>query len=289
MLVNRRIMLGLTAAVFAPSLPAWGQNELADDPFPSLPQRFGADTRPEFRQTAPTLGTRRPDQIDIDVANALIERAPCNCPPVDVAMYWRDIGQGRIPDLGSDRLQRRAGPHFVRGWPVFYNPVVINFFQATGLDPREGDGDGTHWCAAFVNWCIARGAARSAALSELRQTSARGTRSASSGSFRCWPNPREESRTETPRRGDIVVWATDGTVSGCSYGPGHVAFYLESGPNDGFLVVGGNQRDMTAIAGATQSAVCRKSMPRRFNVARRGAPARYKSYHSIRTAAFLRG
>jgi hypothetical protein len=286
MLINRRLVLGLGAAAFAPRL--WAQQSL-DDPFPPLPPRFGPDTRPEFRQTTPTLGRQRPPDIDLDVARALLERAPYSCPPVDVAMYWRNIGLGTIPDLGSDRLQRQAGPHFVRGWPVYYNPVIIDFFLATSLNPREGDGDGTHWCAAFVNWCIARGGARSANLSDLRRTRERGTRSASSGSFRCWPDERDGSRTGDPQRGDIVVWATEGTVSGCSHGTGHVAFYLEPGPNGGFIVVGGNQRDPTTIVGATQSAVCRKAMPRRFNIARAGAPARYKTVHSIRTAGFLRG
>lgn len=283
--LTRRAVLGVTVGTLAASVARRATAQGSDDPFPLLPAAYGADSQRDFLPR-PTLGNVPPPQIDRDVARRLMERAPFDCAPVDVALYFRDVGQGKMPDLGSDALQRRAGPHFVRGWPRYYNPVVVGFFQATTLDPTRYDGDGTHWCAAFVNWCIARGRSTSAAVPPQAPARAFGTRSASSGSFRCWPSAGGSTRT--PQRGDVVVWAKEGTVSGCSLGTGHVAFFLGNEPDGRILVVGGNQRDPETVVGATQSAVCRKAMPRSFNVARAGQPAVRKTLHSYRTAGFLR-
>jgi hypothetical protein len=278
MFTDRRTFVGLVGSTIILPSPAWAQ---IDDEFPPLPPAYGPENRPEFVRGV-SLGAETPPAIDREVAQALIARAPFNCAPIDVALYWRGIGQGQIPDLGSSRLQNRAGRHFVRGWPRVYNPVIINFFNATSLDPLRGDGDGTHWCAAFVNWCIARGHATTARIADVRANRGRGTGSASSGSFRCWG---QNATAGGPRRGDVVVWATDGTVSGCAIGTGHVAFFLERNADGTIEVVGGNQRDPMANI----SAVCRKAMPQAYNISRNPAAPRYKRFHSIRTHSVLHG
>lgn len=270
--MTRRTLVAATACL---ALPAAAQSD-PDDAFPALPQaQLAMNDRPDFLPS-PTLGLTPPPEIDVRTARAILERAPFNCAPIDVAMYFRNIGQGQIPDLGSVELQARAGAHFVRGWPTVYNPVIIEFFRATRTDPLELSGDGTHWCAAFVNWCIARGRGQSGTLRTFSESElAFGTRNASSGSFRCW-------RTEAvaPQQGDVVVWAVEGTVNGCSRGAGHVAFYWGPGDGDRIQVVGGNQRDPTTIEGATQSAVNRKTIPRSFPVG-----SQRKTFHSFRSVA----
>ncbi len=287
--ISRRTALGgLTLSL---ATPAFSQEATADDAFPALPLALGGSKEPDF-VPSPTLGSVPPPPLMRQVADALMTRAPYNCAPVDVAMYFRDIGQGSFPDLGSDRLNKELGRHYVRGWNRYANPVVTGFFTATSMG--RPDSDGTYWCAAFVNWCIARGRATTAAVPLPDPIRRSGSYSASSGSFRCWPYDDKKpdaalGRTETPQRGDIVVWATDRTVAGCALGPGHVAFFLGHEPGDRLLVVGGNQRDPETLEGASQSAVCRKSMPQAYAVAQRAGPKLYKRFHSFRTAPFLHG
>jgi hypothetical protein len=274
-ITRRTALAGILAT---PALPAWAQE--ADDPFPALPKSLGSDSNPDFQSS--TLGRKRPAQAFFKVAEALALEAPYNCAPIMVARYWRGIGQGAYPRLKDSSLQSLITPAFVRGWPTYYNPVIMNFFKVTGFDPKA-EGDGTAWCAAFVNWCIARGTSKSNDLNALDASKANGSKSASSGSFRCWG-----SATVSPQVGDVIVWAKDGTVNGCAAGQGHVAFY--DGPADGerMWVVGGNQRDPSTVAGATQSAVCRKKFGKRFLIARKTG-SYYKTLHSFRTANLLRG
>jgi uncharacterized protein (TIGR02594 family) len=156
--------------------------------------------------------------------------------------------------------------------------VIIEFFRATRLNPLapDNDGDQTPWCAAFLNWCIARGHSKDGNINEA--TLAHGTNSASSGSFRCWAN-----ETKEPKPGDIVVWAEDGTVKPCErgilgIGRGHVAFYLGSGTGERLLVVGGNQR--SGLPG--QSGITATEIPRRFLRRRNGVDVGVE-LNSVRT------
>ena len=267
--ISRRGALGSLASMLAS--PSWAQTQ--DDRFPILPPILGGDMVKDFSGTG-SLGSVTPPGEFFEIALALAEKAPFNCPPIDVALYWRGIGIGVFPKLDSPAMQRNLSPAFVRGWPHYYNPVITNFFKVTGFDPKA-EGDGTAWCAAFVNWCIARGGASSRHLDALNKNV--GTGSPSSGSFRCW-----HTATKVPARGDVVVWAKEGTVKGCAQGQGHVAFFLESAANGRMLVVGGNQRDPSTITGATQSAVCQKTFPNRFLIARKGG-SYYKTLHSYRS------
>jgi hypothetical protein len=265
-MLSRRRLIGSGAGVIlgAAGISAVSQTDAPDDdtlpPLPAdqvafsgSPDFFSPDLSPQ------QLGTAEPTDTEKQTAAEIIAHAPKGVEPYKVAMFFRDIGQG----VHGPKWQPYA-----RGWPVRYNPVIIEFFRATKTNPlaRENSGDNTAWCAAFVNWCIARGLSRDGSISDA--TLKNGTRNASSGSFRCWESEAAKPTTigpplvldGTPRPGDIVVWAQNGTVRPCQpgrlqVGSGHVAFYLGSGANGGLLEVGGNQHEVD------HHAVTRKANP----------------------------
>ncbi|NSZ17123.1 CHAP domain-containing protein [Agrobacterium vitis] len=175
---------------------------------------------------------------------------------------------------------------YARGWPREYNPIIIELFKATGLNPLapEFDGDDTPWCAAFVNYCIARAVSKDGKLgpAELK----RGTRSASSGSFRCFGT--EVPTNTTPRIGDIAVWALEGTVNACKPGTGHVGFFagLTNDPEHPYFILGGNQSgDLMAGTETRRDGMILKPMPMKY-LAKKTPPA-YKTFQGFRTAAYL--
>ncbi len=220
-----------------------------DDPLPPLPRELaGFANEPEFKglQLDPQLlGTAKPSEHEFAVARKIMTAAPKATAPWEVAMFFRDVGQG---------VHGEEWRPYARAWPKKYNPVIIEFFKATRTDPLAMDGDQTHWCAAFANWCLARAHSTDGKISD--QQLKVGSRSASSGSFRCW-----FPETKAPRKGDLVVWAIRGTVQPCvagkaSFGPGHVAFFLGENPDGSITVVGGNQ----ALSG--QSAVTQTTYPK---------------------------
>jgi uncharacterized protein (TIGR02594 family) len=263
-------------ASLVPIVPRSGLGQtppVEDDPFPPLPvdlARSSAEDVSDLNVASDQLGTATPTPAERRIAEEIIKDAPFNTTPYAVASYFRDVGQG---SFGAEKQP------FASGWPVRYNPVIIEFFTATRLNPldRNGVGDATHWCAAFVNWCIARALSKSGVIAD--EVLRRGSRSASSGSFRCWG----KSTTE-PQRGDIVVWAAEGTVKGCSLGSGHVAFVDELIEQPRRIrVVGGNQRDRDFNRQAVTRAVIGETFERR-----RGANITTIKLQSFRTAEFLR-
>ena len=249
-----------------------------DDPFPPLPtdlERYAED--PDFFSSTlefDALGTAEPSDLEKKIAREIMQNAPFNTRPIEVARYYRDIGQG----LYGDGLRPYA-----RGWPVKYNPVIIELFKVTNINPLapNGQGDATPWCAAFVNYCIARAMSRNGAIGEKEL--AFGTTSASSGSFRCWPD--HGSGSAEPQEGDVVVWALQGTVNGCAYGKGHVGFFvhLSGNPAKPYVVLGGNQSGDPMAGNATRKdAIVQKAMPIRYPT-----DSGYKEVLSFRRANFL--
>ena len=63
------------------------------------------------------------------------------------------------------------------------------------------------------------------------------TRSASSGSFRCW------NETKSPKMGELLVLANKGTekLSKFCRGQGHVTIYIKNAEPDWVEAIGGNQ------------------------------------------------
>ncbi len=155
------------------------------------------------------LGNRPALDSEERVAKTILEKAPKLQTPFDVAKYFYAIGEGQFGPTWTP---------YVSGWPVRWNPVIVEFFQATHTVP---EGDTTSWCAAFTNWCF------------RRITSVTATASASSGSFRTFGSP-----TTVPKEGDIVVFRK--TKSGLSDPQGHVCFFVND-LGDSVEVLGGNQ------------------------------------------------
>ncbi|EMX8451397.1 TPA: CHAP domain-containing protein [Pseudomonas aeruginosa] len=176
------------------------------------------------------LGTRAPTAEESAIGKLVLDGTPTACTPFEVASYFWAVGQGHF---GEDRKP------YASAWPSRWNPVIVEFFKATQTKP---EGDTTSWCAAFVNYCITRGASGRT----LPTDSSPPTKSARALSFKTWSKP-----AVAPQPGDIVVFdnITDGDG-----GKGHVAFFLAD-QGDRVLVLGGNQRDGTP----PRSTICRKS------------------------------
>jgi uncharacterized protein (TIGR02594 family) len=172
----------------------------------------GIGIEPDFDGPLPQqkLGTKHPLPPEEAIARAIIDRAPAGTSPFDVARYFLDVGNGKFGD------QWRP---YISGWPDRWNPVIVNFFQATDTTPT---GDLTAWCAAFANWCF------------LQSFKTPATKNASSGSFRCFG-----SKTNSPKTGDIAVFKQVGSEDPCS-GHGHVGFFVKDYGSE-IEILGGNQ------------------------------------------------
>jgi uncharacterized protein (TIGR02594 family) len=163
----------------------------------------------------------------------IIQRAPTfvassSQKPIDVARYFLSIAQDK------DHKFPQEWPGFMRAWPVRANPLIVEFFTATGTKPS---GDTTAWCSAFANWCFLRSRAGRPDLKHLLKPTA----SAASASWRNWGkgmvyDPGQITpKNGTPREGDIVVF-----VDRNDSAHGHVCFFVaQEGAN--LRVLGGNQ------------------------------------------------
>jgi uncharacterized protein (TIGR02594 family) len=181
--------------------------------FTPLPKGIGVEADyagPLPARAGKTLGDRPPRNSEERIAKAIITKAPTGPTPFDVANYFLGIATGQFGNTWQP---------YAQGWPVRWNPVIVNFFEATSTKP---EGDLTAWCAAFVNWCFKRAANIEA------------TMSASSGSFRTFG-----SATETPVRGDLAVFRRV-DVDQTTDMHGHVCFFVAD-HGDCVEVLGGNQ------------------------------------------------
>ncbi|HYN16841.1 MAG TPA: TIGR02594 family protein, partial [Actinomycetes bacterium] len=80
------------------------------------------------------------------------------------------------------------------------HPRILEYLQTTTVGHPFNQQDHTHWCSAFVNFCV-------------EQSGNPGTDSAVAKSWLDWGRP-----TTTPVRGCVVVFTRNGG--------GHVGFYL---------------------------------------------------------------
>lgn len=256
---------------------------LIEDDFPPLPEHLvdaeGEDDFFSLQLDSIALGKADPGKDKKDKAKAIMDAAPKNCRPIDVANFYRGLGKGET-EFGQE------GRAYARGWPREYNPIIIEFFKTTSLNPlsQQFDGDATAWCAAFMNYCIARAMSKDGNIgkSEL----AKGTRSASSGSFRCFGKSLSEG--EQPKEGDIAVWALEGTINGCRVGSGHVGFFVSmTGDTDRpYLIMGGNQKgDLLSGITTRSDGAFAKAMPEKY--LGQNNPKKYKKFLTFRTASYL--
>jgi len=223
---GRSVAIGVSCYSVAPA--AFAQSEDPNDEF----RDFAGSELPDLRP----LGTKPALPDEISKADALLLASPRNDDPINVLLYLESL---RDRNVDSELYNA--------GWRTRWNPLIVRLFTETKTTPS---GDATPWCAACLNWTLARSGLRT-------------TQSASSGSFR-----RLTPGTKSPLKGDIVVFArTDPDESGV--GRGHVGLFLEE-DEDSVLVLGGNQKTK-----AGHHAVCRQ------RIRKKGATLMLHSYHSI--------
>lgn len=167
------------------------------------------------------VGTARSTHAEIRQAVRIILDAPRAIDLVDTAMYFANLAQ-----TNAD------GDRFSEEWSDRANPLIVAFFALTGTAPS--DGDQTHWCAAFLSFCLFL------ANKPNKYT-------ALSGGYRRFGR----DSTNNPSRGDIAVFSRRGDAG--RQGFGHVGLYLSSESQngvDGIRVLGGNQVGATGSTGA---------------------------------------
>ncbi len=189
------------------------------------------------------FGTKPATSGEEKLAQQVLNGIPRNVTPMEIALYFLNVGMGKY----GEELKP-----YVTAWPIRWNPVIVDFFTETNTKPS---GDTTAWCAAFVNFCLARAAKDK----PLPKSSQGPTKSAASRSFREW-----SALTNTPTPGDIVVFKN---VE--SPGHGHVGFFVAD-KGSSILVLGGNQFE---------------GYPRRHTVNRKliAKDGRILKFHSFRT------
>ncbi|WP_397453231.1 CHAP domain-containing protein [Pseudomonas sp. NA-150] len=222
-LSRRDILVASSLALLLPRLsvatpPDWSALDQEDEDPPLIPDSLNEfQDQPSLNQGVLTgyapFGTQAATSDEENIAKMVVDGAPTNCTPIEVALYFHDVGQGVY---GNDRKP------YITAWPVRWNPVIVEFFKATKLQPS---GDTTAWCAAFMNYCLMR-----AFIGKTLPNGASPTKSAAALSFKNWG-----TMTSTPKPGDIVVFKNLK-----SPGNGHVGFFLAD-QGDKVLVLGGNQ------------------------------------------------
>ena len=222
MQTRRHILHGLlatNACAVAGTVPI----AAAAQPPDILKDRFqfvGPEDDPEFHSTTAAVGTTPARHDEVATGFRLLLDVDRTHGPLGAARYFERI----------TRKNKDDEPYNWE-WTTRANPVIVGFFSLTNTLPS--DGDQTHWCAAFVNFC-------------LYAAGKKGTYSALSGSFRSYGN-----NTDEPKPGDIVVFARTGAQGASGFG--HVAFFLED-RGDNVLCLGGNQRGTTGSTGAVVEA-----------------------------------
>lgn len=224
-LTRRDILFGSCLAAWLPRLgfakpQDWETLTLADTAQPQIPHELDPfKNQPSLNEGVLTdyepTGTEKPTNAEQVLGQDILKNLPSNCTPIEIALYFLAVGQGKF---GEDRIP------YITAWPERWNPVIVEFFRATTLQPS---GDTTAWCAAFMNFCLMK----SAKDKQLPANASKPTLSAAALSFRKWGR-----ETSTPRPGDIVVFKNVTAPPG----RGHVGFYLAD-QGDSVLVLGGNQ------------------------------------------------
>lgn len=178
------------------------------------------------KQLRPITGKGNPFTSERQRAAELLREMDDFCKdgksPYQVARHFLDWRQGSIEsDSNQDRKDRK---YFTREWPVRGNPIIMGFFDSTGL--RTPAGDTTYWCAAFVSDCIRR----SLVSRGNNQRVWPYNQGAASAAYRTFGS----SVTE-PQQGDLVVFQNNGEAW-----RGHVGF-VHAIEGNMIRVLGGNQ------------------------------------------------
>lgn len=231
MLISRRVVLTgaasfiLTSAAGAQPAIDWSALAKEDTEAPSIPDAL-KDFANQPSLNGPItgyqpFGTSPATPEEETLAKKLLDQAPTNCSPIEVALYFLDVANGKYG--------KELRP-YTTAWPVRWNPVIVGFFASTNTTPS---GDTTAWCAAFVNYCLIRSGIGRKPISGAADP----TYSAASASFRNW-GAKVATKAQP---GDIVVFKNNSNPN-----HGHVGFFVTEDA-DSVLVLGGNQFEGTPV------------------------------------------
>lgn len=202
-MIKRRdfIRQGLIAGVASGLLPVKSatQSKAKDSP----------DYYSAFIPNLRALGTSSPKDHEITKGDELILGSPKGKSPFEIMTYF-----AAISETNGD------GEAYNAGWREKWNPVIVRFFECAEMRPSS---DETPWCAACLNWVLAR-------------SGFVGTCSSSSSSFR----HSVGKKTDDPQPGDIVVFRHKNAKL-ADIGRGHVGLFV-SRTTTSVTVLGGNQK-----------------------------------------------
>lgn len=191
---------------------------------PEQDQEFGAAIRGDSSSGGPVgIGPSRHSEIR-EAVKILLD-APRGANILDTANYFANLNQ-----------KNGNGESYSREWKERSNPLITSFFALTGTAPAEGDQ--THWCAAFLSFC-------------LFLSGKPNKFTALSGGYRSFGSDASSS----PIPGDVAVFSKYGDSG--KKGFGHVGFFLKTeskGGVDGVSILGGNQVGDTKSTGAVTEA-----------------------------------
>jgi|GEM_PF-283692 len=157
-----------------------------------------------------------PDTIQVGQEIALPDEAEAPLSPHLSAV----LGSG-FPWFEIAKREEATGVHELSGQA--HNPRILEYLQSTTLDADAASRDETHWCSAFVNWC-------------MEQAGISGTNSALALS---WLNWQDGVKLSQPRPGCVAVFVREGG--------GHVGFYYGPKDHNTIFLLGGNQSDAVNV------------------------------------------
>jgi len=127
------------------------------------------------------------------------------------------------------------------------NPRVLQYLATTTIwSDLAARKDETHWCAAFVNWC-------------LKEAGVNGTALANARSFLDW---KDGTPLEHPTLGCVVVMWRNSRDSA----EGHVGFYAGDGTDSALEMLGGNQGNRVSIKEQSRNQVLGYFWPKGFSI-----------------------
>lgn len=127
------------------------------------------------------------------------------------------------------------------------NPRILQYLATTTIwSDLAARKDETHWCAAFVNWC-------------LKEAGVKGTALANARSFLDW---RDGRRLERPTLGCVVVMWRNSPDSA----EGHIGFYAGDGSETAFEMLSGNQGNRVSIKEQPRNQVLGYFWPKGFSM-----------------------
>lgn len=304
---RRTFLQSAAAAITVPSSSgtahAQKQQSVDIEGMEALPPLPDSYSTPSYN-LSPNYGSKSPPPLFDKIAEILLRGAPVDCRAVDVARYLYNVRNRILTAEVQSRLKAALSAEkpavaldmnfislFGYDWErnEYYNPLVVKIIKGTNGNPYNGDL--TPWCASFVNWCIARSKSKNASYLAFGDNLLKyGSRSAASGSFRCWG-----AATQDPTEGDIVVYAMSGTEGdscpvSSERSQGHVGFYVgrrvTAGGEISYDLLGGNQGFAPVSAPlAAPMAVSQKDIAQAISIRSMRKKWGDRVFHSFRTTS----